>query len=108
MYNSHNSQIAHRLVDGFDIDQVWLRNHYITNQHKRVQKIGYEIKMAMPQLMFENNCPEDAGPFWPIKNIRSTTGAPTKFADGTTRRGIYVLPKKYIPTLKKVIKKIGW
>lgn len=108
MKDSHCSQIAHALVDGLIVDEKWLHVRHIRNQHKRLDTIGYETMMCLPQATYEKDAPINPPSFWPVKNIGSRDGHLTNIEGGKTHCGRYYLPAKYRPALRRAIKKMGW
>jgi hypothetical protein len=112
MIGSHCSIIAHALLTGKQIDEKWLWDRHIRNQHKRLPIIAPEIRMgltATQQIRGLDMMRYPITPFWPIQNIGSVDGTPFKLKSGrVTRCGVYVLPARFRPALKKAILRMGW
>lgn len=108
MKNSHCSIIARRLAEGGIVDEKFLHQNHIRNQHKRLGTIQAEMlqeeRLIIPDILFY----KPQWPFWPIKNIGSTDGHLTNTNGGKTHCGRYHLPAKYRPALRRAIKKMGW
>jgi hypothetical protein len=100
MLNSHCSQIARALLNGEQITEAWLNKRHIRSQNGRMRRVaeamGFKTDLNHP-------C------YAPIKNIGATFGTDTKLKSGkVTRCGIYYLPAKYRPCLKRAIKAMQW
>lgn len=103
---SHTAQIATALAAGAKIDERWLHQRHIRNQHKRLEKICLWLYYTIPETLMGTKKYSDTikYPFWPIENIGSPDGHPVKYNGRTTRCGVYYLPAKYRKYLRKVIK----
>jgi hypothetical protein len=103
MKGSHASQIAHALLQGTPITEAWLNQRHIRSQNKRNSAVGKQIRFQIYGFY------DDDDYQYPIKNIGAIHGTDTKLKSGkVTRCGVYVLPRKYVPALKKAIARMGW